>query len=39
MPAAMAAVLWTAAIFTKTGFFHSVASFRDRTSCFRSSML
>ena len=38
-PGRIAAELWTAAIFTKTGFFHSVASLRLCTSCFKSSIL
>ena len=38
MPLAMAAMLCTAATLTITGFLYSVASFREYTSCLRSSM-
>mgnify|MGYP000311169079 FL=1 len=37
-PLAMAAILWTAATFTIIGFLYSVASFREQTSCRRSSI-
>lgn len=38
MPLAMAAMLWTAATLTITGFRYCVASFKEQISCRRSSM-
>ena len=38
MPLAIAAALCTAAILTMIGFLYSVASLRESTSCFKSSM-
>ena len=38
MPLAMAAMLCTAATLTMIGFLYAVASFREYTSCRRSSM-
>ena len=38
IPEAIAATLCTAAILTITGFLYSVASFKENTSCLRSSI-
>ena len=38
IPLAIAVMLLTAATFTITGFLYSVASFREKTSCLKSSI-